>query len=156
MDTSRPDVDKLADEKDIDGLIMLLSHRDNTTRYRACGALGRLGAGAREAVPALIELLQHWDGMTRGAAAGALGAIGPDARDAIPALERALLDPDNVVKMCAASALRDISPGAGKGLQSLSAVLGRRERPPHKSAWQAIGESMSTPIDPMFYANPFF
>ena len=156
MDTSKPEVDKLVAGKDIDGLIMLLSHRDNTTRYRACGALGRLGAEAKQAVPALIELLEHWDGMTRGAAAGALGAIGPDAGDAIPALERALIDPDNVVKMCAASALRDISPGCGKGLQSLSMMLGRKERPSPKSAWQAIGESMSTPIDPMFYANPFF
>jgi HEAT repeat protein len=157
MAVTKVNVEQLAARKDVSGLVEALKHDDSSVRHRAAGALSRLGAEAKAAVPALIEALGHWDSMTRAAAAGALGAIGPDSREAISVLERALTDADPVVKMCAASALRDICPGSGERMQALTAMLNQKNRPRPKGVWEAIGESMSTPIDPiLFYANPFF
>jgi HEAT repeat protein len=157
MNSDKPDIDRLASAKDIDKLVESLTHADNSVRYRAAGALGRLGAEANAAVPALTDALEHWDSMTRAAAAGALGSIGISARDAVPALERLLTDPDPVVKMCAASALRDICPGSGDAFQGLSEMLNQRTRPRPKGILQSLGESLSTEVDPsLFLINPFF
>lgn len=157
MGTEKPGIGKLASAKDIDKLVECLMHADNSVRYRAAGALGKLGSEAKLAVPYLINALEHWDSMTRAAAAGALGAIGTDAREAAPTLERLLTDPDPVVKMCAASALRDICPGSGSGLQDLSTILNQKTRPRPKGILQSLGESLSTEADPaLFLANPFF
>ena len=57
-----------------------------TVRRDAAYALDRLGAGAKDAVPALVRALDDSDKQVWSFAISALANIGPDAKDAIPAL----------------------------------------------------------------------
>jgi HEAT repeat protein len=99
-------------------LIEALRRPDAASRYHAARAVGWIGPGAREAVPALAEVL--YSGKPGGVLAvlRALRGIGPDARAALPSLERVLWrwngDPD--LKLEAAKAIAAIDPSRKPGL----------------------------------------
>jgi hypothetical protein len=81
-------------EKAVPGLIDALQAQSDGIfwfRWDAIRELGRIGPGAKGAVPALINVLLH-DEYTdvRQAAAETLGGIGPAAKEAIPALKNPL------------------------------------------------------------------
>jgi len=100
---------------------------------QAAVALGELGEGAREAVPALVAALGHSDEDTRRAAAAALGRIGPGA---IPALRDVLATADEKAKREAVEALGWIGAGA---LSALVEALGDPSPPVRRSAARALG-----------------
>jgi len=146
-----PDVDTLADRRDIDGLIQALSHRDTAIQLRAARALGAMGT---EAVDSLIRALDTGDrdlrlgiidamgeirdpsvldhllpllhdrsNEVRWAAALALGQLS-DQR-AVPPLVRSLRDPDRYVRYGAAIALGQLGwvPEADEGRACLALAL---------------------------------
>ena len=63
-------------EQEIEELIQALQDDDEDVRYHAAFALGEIGEGAVEAVPALIQALQDDDEGVRYHAAYALRDIG--------------------------------------------------------------------------------
>jgi HEAT repeat protein len=80
-------------------------------RGRACVALGEIGPGAKDAVPALAERVRDDpDARVRAVAALALGKIGPPAHTAAPALGIALKNENPRVRAAAALALGAIGP----------------------------------------------
>ncbi|MBE8971124.1 HEAT repeat domain-containing protein, partial [Nostocales cyanobacterium LEGE 12452] len=78
-----------------------LQHEDDSVRWSAAEALGKIGN--QEAVSALIKALQHEDDIVRWSAAEALGKIG--TQEAVSALIKALQDEDDSVRWSAAEAL---------------------------------------------------
>lgn len=68
-------------------LIVELKLKDPTARVKAAVAIGEIGPGAKEAVPALVATLKDRDVSVRAAAAYSLGQIGPDAKGALPELK---------------------------------------------------------------------
>ena len=80
--------------------------------------LGRIGPGARQAVPDLILKLADGDNSVRRATAQALGRIDPHwaesaaAKQAVSALAKQLADEYSDVRQAAAEALEAIGPGA--------------------------------------------
>ena len=128
-----PDVDKLADRRDVRGLIKALSYKkDRYVRQTAANRLGHLGDPA--AVPALLEALGDEHSWVRGSAAYALGVLG-DPR-AVPALVRALRD-DLHVSGHAACALGAIGDSAA--VPALIEALEYAERPTRKDVVHALG-----------------
>ena len=102
------------------------------TRIAAAHALGQIGPGAREAVPALARALGV-EGRKRLSeeqlpekveAARALGQIGPGAQGAVPALVGALGADHSVLREAAARALGQIGPGAQEAVPALVAATG--------------------------------
>ena len=67
-------------------LIQQLSSSDKPTRRDAPLKLGKLGATAKEAVPALIKAMSDPDSQVRANALTAFADLGPVAAEAIPAL----------------------------------------------------------------------
>jgi len=109
-------------QKQIQGL------KDNNPNVRSAAAvgLGKIGPGAKEAVPALsAALAKDTDASVRSAAAWALGRIGPEALQALPALSAALEDTEEVVRSDAAQALGHIGPSAKEAVPALSAALAK-------------------------------
>lgn len=78
-------------------------------QIQAVQQLGKLGAGAADAVPALAELLIKGDVMVRREIPATLSQIGAPARMATAVLERCLQDRDTDVKVAAARALLELS-----------------------------------------------
>jgi HEAT repeat protein len=117
--------------KDITSQSMDRKKTDTEGSFYAIQNLGRMGPGARAAVPALVEALDTDDRRKAVFVAWALGAIGPHARDAVPALIRALnrpypvkntkweFNPDGFV----AWALGRIGPDAKEAVPLLAAAL---------------------------------
>ena len=96
-------------ESAVPALIMALW--DANVSSTAAEAIGRVGPGAKAAVPALVRLIQlpdHHVGVYS-AGAEALGLIGKDAADAIPALQVLLKHFDALTRVHAALALRKIT-----------------------------------------------
>jgi HEAT repeat protein len=81
---------------------------DAGVRAWSAQAIGDIGPGAAEAVPALIALLRNQDVGSRNSAAIALRGIGPAAKSALPALREALSDPNQDVRRFAALAIEKI------------------------------------------------
>ena len=69
----KPNVEKLADKKDVEGLIKALKYKDEYVRWFAAVALGKIGNA--KAVEPLIQALQDEDEIVRERAALALGEI---------------------------------------------------------------------------------
>jgi HEAT repeat protein len=67
-------------------LLDSLKEKDATVRINALVVLGRIGAGARTAVPDMIAALKDKEEDVRLEAVLALGQLGPAAKSAIPAL----------------------------------------------------------------------
>jgi HEAT repeat protein len=132
---TKPDIEVLERNSDVDRLIRLLTHRDPTVQWKAAEALGRMGGpaagklierthhadrafriGAIEALADIREaravkrlsdlLLTDESAEVRWASAIALGEI----RDtgSIPALSMAIRDPDKYVRYGAALALEQL------------------------------------------------
>ena len=115
-------------DRAIPALIAGLADSQILVRLRCAFALGAMGAGASNAVPALIMALHDSDVDTnkpsswvfvRATAAGALAKIGPGAAQAVPTLETLLRDPDHYVRGQAAVALLRINPDHDKALPVL-------------------------------------
>lgn len=104
--------------------IQNLGDKDFHVRDAAAAAIGKIGPGAKEAVPALIAALaKDKESDVRVDAAAALGDIGPGAKEAVPALAAALLkDTNPAVRAAAAYALGDIAPGAKEVVPTLAAA----------------------------------
>src|SRR5437899_2170323 len=84
------------------------------------GALGKIGPGARTAVPALIDVLKDPQEIARLGAVGALGRIGPGAAAAdLPLLDTALSDRSDLVRRYAAEALWQLGPDAARAVAVL-------------------------------------
>src|SRR5262249_50334292 len=83
----------------------------------AAKALGDLGTGAKDAVPALTTALQDGDKFVRRFAAHALGEIGPPAKQAVPTLAGLLRNSNekNEVLDAAVEAMGKIGWGQGAG-----------------------------------------
>jgi HEAT repeat protein len=79
---------------------VLTESRDARRRARAAEALGELGPGAKDAVPALIAALDDDSPLVRIMAADALGRVGPEAKAAVPRLV-AGLKPDRQIEPAA-------------------------------------------------------
>jgi len=93
-----------------------LDDPDHDVRVGAARALGRLGPGAREAVPALIKALSDPARLVRLAATEALGQMGPAAEPALASLRGLLTDADAIVRRAAPAALGQIGPPAAEAL----------------------------------------
>jgi len=96
-------------------LIGVLEHPNGNIRQRAALALGRIGAPAKEAIPALSKaidtenLLPLYRGIVVSAAVEALGGIGPDA---IEDLRKTLRHDNSYARRWAAIALGRLGPAA--------------------------------------------
>jgi HEAT repeat protein len=111
---------------------------------RACVlvALGRIGANAKEAIPALQAVLQDRDEPPpyRCLAAEALGKIGPSAKIAVPALMRVLKDDENtaLLQSYAAEALGNIGADAKEALPLLKEAVTERRTLVRRAAAKSI------------------
>jgi HEAT repeat protein len=85
----------VASERTIAQWVVLAKGPDEDVRRQAVYALGRMGAAAKEAVPALVVAMDDVKQEVRWYAVDALGSIGPDAADAAPAIVVAIKDPAN-------------------------------------------------------------
>ena len=99
-----PDVEKLENEGDVNGLIKTLKKGDNKNRALAARALGRFKD--QKVVQALIEALDYDDSDVRWNAASSLGKIGDS--DATPFLLKHLRDEKWYVRQHTAEALGEI------------------------------------------------
>jgi HEAT repeat protein len=73
----------------------------------AAQALGKMGPGAKDAVPALTKALGDQNALLRLCAARALGEIGPAAKDALPKLQE-MAEKDIKVRQTATEAIEKI------------------------------------------------
>jgi HEAT repeat protein len=97
-----PDVQELADEGNIQGLIQALGHNQaNSVRLEAAKSLGQLGAS--EAIEPLSEALNDEDRQVRLSAIHALGMIGMPA---VHPIMKALRNEDEKVRQRAADTLQ--------------------------------------------------
>jgi HEAT repeat protein len=123
-------------EPEVAAQIQRLKDKDPLVRRAAAGALGsalrnvnaavalgRIGPGTKQAVPALIAALKDPDAEVRRLAVVALGGIGPGPREVVPALIAALKDDNTFVRWSAAYALGMIGPGANEAVAALIALL---------------------------------
>jgi HEAT repeat protein len=97
---------------DVPTVAALLTDKERWIAVPAAQAIGSLGAGAKEAVPALREALKRNDPYLQRAIAEALSAIGPNARDAAPDLLRIVEDPkgDFLMQSSILLVLPDLKP----------------------------------------------
>jgi len=108
----------------IPGLVRVALSDDHwSVRTPAIEALGEIGPGAVEAVPALVTVAKGTDSGLRQAAAQALGAIGPPAKDALPALGDAALDDWYATGTAAVRAMVRIDPAGRTVVPSLARAL---------------------------------
>lgn len=101
-------VDPGSSEKVLSVLMDGLKDSRSFVRHSAILALGRMGTGAKEAVPDLANALKDEDRMCRFAAAQALEGMGEDAIEAVSALYEALKNEDERLRKAARSALDEI------------------------------------------------
>jgi hypothetical protein len=79
-----------AEDDKVEALLNDLKSPNAGTRAMAAMTLGRLGPGAKAAVPGLADAVVDWNLNVRCYAAEALKAVGPEAKAAVPALIKAL------------------------------------------------------------------
>jgi HEAT repeat protein len=88
----------------------LLAASDSSVQLAALATLGRMGAGASEALTAIVGLVDDLDQLVCCQALTTLGKIGSEAKAAIPVILRALQDEDFLIRMNALLALRKLAP----------------------------------------------
>jgi hypothetical protein len=115
-----PNIEKLKERRDVDGLVKALSHEDAYVRCEAAKALGDLKDG--RAVEPLLAVLKDKEYLVRRAAEKALGRIGAAA---VEPLVAALKDKDANVRGAAAEALGEI--GDARAVEPLIAALKDKE-----------------------------
>ena len=108
-------------EPAVEVLIVALGDWSEKVRVIAQGALGDLGPGASNAVPALIDTVEHTD--SRLNAVWALGRIGIEAKAAIPSLQQAMVTGQSRERVYAAEALWRIAPGDVRAVSCLQSAL---------------------------------
>jgi tetratricopeptide (TPR) repeat protein len=113
----------------VSALIQMLKEADDVVRREAATALGKVGPGARDAVPALTEALGDRVENVRSSAAYALGKIGRESKDAAPFLIKLLTDSSADVRESAAVALSKVEPGASRVVVSALAEDLKNEKP---------------------------
>ena len=106
-------------------LIGLLKDEDGPVLSAAARALGRMGEGAVDAVPALIQALQDKFGFVRISVLGTLKSIGTSealeiVKEYQQSLIQALQNPDSWVRAAAAEALRGI--GTPEALRAVNLI----------------------------------
>ncbi len=111
----------------IDQLLAASQSKDSDTRASAITALGKMGDGAKSAVPQLIEALKDSDEWVRSAAANTLGQIGVNAKASIPQLVEVLRDPNRVASSNAAYALGQMGDTAKSAVPNLIEAFKNRE-----------------------------
>jgi HEAT repeat protein len=111
-------------------LIMLLAHSDWLIQSHACEALGAIGPGAKEAIPALIEMLKEGPFP----AVFALRGIGPDAKAAVPLLIEHLRAGTGNCETCVAVALWKIEQKPDLAVPALLDVLNGESAPLRRGA----------------------
>jgi hypothetical protein len=99
--------------------IRALNHSDKEIRKRSIFALGVIGLGVDDAVPALMHLLSDPDREIRIETALALSKMDPASRLAVPALAQALKDEEPWVRMNAAIALMRLKKDSHPALPAL-------------------------------------
>lgn len=110
--------------------LVKLESGDPSVRLSAVEAIGQIGSGTPQIVPALIKAIEDDDARVRGAAIDQLARFGPASRDAVPALIVALTDTEIDVRWKAAEALGAIGPAAKSAVPALVGAAGRStERP---------------------------
>jgi HEAT repeat protein len=113
---------------DLPAILERLKAEKAPDRMEAAAAIGRLGPGAKAAVPALVAAFpQEKDPFARRAMIAALGAIGPEAREAVPALIAAVRDGyggvDDLVGYEASVSLSKLDPDGQATVAAISAML---------------------------------
>ena len=93
-------------------LLLAAKHPWVLARREAMTALGKIGSGAKAAVPTLTEALSDTDAGVRNEALVALAEIGPDAAPAVPKIVERLADSQINVRYSACFALGRIGPAA--------------------------------------------
>jgi HEAT repeat protein len=97
-----------------------LKNPDIKVRHKAINALGSLGSGAAEAVPALAQVLtEDTDHGSRQLAALALSKMCPASAEALSALRQALQDKEPAVRMNVAQVLLQLGPKARPAIPEL-------------------------------------
>ena len=127
-----PNIVKLQQKRNIDGLIKALSYKDSDVRFAAAFAVGRIGDP--RAIPPLTTALNDENLNVREAAAIALGEIGDP--QAIPALITALNDKDSNVRRLAVRALGEI--GDPQAIPPLITALDDQNQDVRKAAAGAL------------------
>ena len=108
----------------IDDRVATLQKGDAPARSKAARALGRIGTGAKGAVPALSKALADEDGSVRIQAALALTKVDPAQwKTALPVLLAARNGPDEALRAEAAAAWGGIGPGVRDAIPYLQDVL---------------------------------
>jgi HEAT repeat protein/S1-C subfamily serine protease len=120
-------------------LVKGLESQDPRTRTRAAEALGEMGEGAKNAIPALLKLLVDPDDFTRRTALAALNKIGVPAKSDVRLLAEALNGTTPEVRRYAAGALAKMGPDARGALQELLSALNDSDAHVRQAAAQAIG-----------------
>lgn len=131
----KPNVNKLKEKRDVEGLIKALRHKDVLIRRKAAKALGDLKAS--DAIEALIAALKDKDVEVRVEAIRALGRI-KDNRAINPLLEVLRGDESLDVKVEAAKALKEI--GYTKATDLLVELVSKSLKIPMEMAEKIISE----------------
>src|SRR6266498_4423924 len=131
----------IAQEKaySVNDLIQQLRSQDANIRAFAADTLARMGAEAKEAVPALAAALKDRDQFVRLYAARALRRMGAEAKEAAAALIAALKDQDSSVRASAADALGRMGAEAKEAVTALIAALKDQDSSVRASAADALG-----------------
>ncbi|MEP0779213.1 HEAT repeat domain-containing protein [Microcoleus sp. ZQ-A2] len=106
-------------EEAIAALVELLQDKDDSVRYLAAIALGKLGKASENVIAALLERLQDEKDSVRSRAADALGKLGKASENMIAALLERLQDEKDSVRSRAADALGKL----GKASENVIAAL---------------------------------
>ena len=157
----------VADDKaeEVTKLVKQLRDKDEFVRLKAAKALGKLGADAKDALPALNEALKDDDADVRSVAKQALASINdaldkPKSKDAVAVLERnlkaakdtdkdvrikaagclakLLKDPDEIIRLRAAQGLSEIGVEAKGTLEELTTASKDTDAAVRKMAKKAV------------------
>jgi HEAT repeat protein len=108
-----------ATRRSVPALANVLQEQDSEMRCITCEALGKIGPGAQEAIPALIDVLTTDMNYTaRSRATEALGKIGMASNEVVSALALSMEDINMNSRIDAARALSSIRPFTRKGVET--------------------------------------
>lgn len=145
---SKPNIEKMEENKDVEGLIKALTHGDSGIRGLAVLALGRIGDPT--AAGPIIQLLKDNDYHVRWAAAWVVAGIA--GIEAVGPLAQALRDKDETVRVQAARgfgimATRGLIIGDSRAIEVLTSAT--EDNSPHvrKAAQEAL-EKVRLPPPP--------
>jgi HEAT repeat protein len=135
----------LAAAPGVPGLIRMLSDKaiEGNVAREAAEALGRMGPGARDAIPALVQVARggpYKNGYIASNAARALGLIGDATGKVIPTLIEALGSKDSHLRFCAVEALGRLGPMAKAAVPQLIQAVKDKDTNVRQGAVIALGQ----------------